>query len=153
MRVPDEPWHSGYLRLYWTGYQDRIWLARARSDRDPLGSAWLALALWTPSTWSHYWDEWMYVHVDPFAQQIACYVDMRDDGGPEALTVEAAVPIADLNPDDDTQIALEGDDPAGLLALAGRVFRPQLQVDPASEEFLDQMRTEDDWDGSNPWVD
>lgn len=144
------PWRSDYLRLYWSGYSDRTWLARARFDRDPLRSPWLAFSLWTPSTWTMYWHEWVYVHVDPFQQRIAFYVDLRNEGGPESLVVAAAVPITDVD-DEDADTVWDGDDPAGLLALAGRVFRPDLQIDPATEEFLDQMRTEDDWDDSAPW--
>lgn len=150
-RLRDTPsdtlWDSGYLRLYWSGYSDRVWLARARYDQDPLRSPWLAFALWTPSTWTMYWSEWMYVHVDPFGQLIAFYVDLRDEGEADSLTVEGAVPSADLD-DEDTDTAIDGDDPDGLLRLACRVFRPDVQIDLATDQFLQQMRTEDGWDGS-----
>lgn len=44
-----ETWRSDYLRLFWSGYDGRVWLARARFEQDPLGSPWLVLAVWTPA--------------------------------------------------------------------------------------------------------
>lgn len=97
-----------------------------------------------------HWHEWMYVHVDPFANRLAAYVDIRDEGVPDALYVAAAVTLDDLD-DDDADALLDTDDPQALLDVASRRLGPDFAISLATQEFLDQMRTEDGWDGSAPW--